>query len=591
MVEDFQTLHRILKDYTRREIIRCLYDKGPLSYTELMKLMRIKNTGRLNYHLKVLNDLVKKAEDGRYSLTEKGTVAASLLEKFQGKTTGALRLEEKGMASYKRVFSLRTKKSIGIPKKFLLAAILVFIICLSIIAIISLTRSIYEAPHIQWQKFYNGVSGNFVVSTFDGGYLLLGTNASIQKTDTWPNYVNYTSLLIKTDSSGNLTWVKTYQIQGAETMLTRVVRTSDGGYALAGVTLAKTIFPDVDYENNAAQFGIATRQFCLIKIDTLGNVQWTRTYMHGQESVNGGEAYVEGHDLTSIIQTADGGYALVGTYWFAPPTDQHIWFVKADANGNLQWNKTISPGPLGNFASALLQTIDGGYIIIGTKTTHGPSPASFEVIKLDSEGNVQWYETYGGEGAYYSAKCYSGTVAQDGGYILAGSVSSEIGAPPVGWLVKTDLQGKMLWNRTYGQNNSVILTIMQTSDGGYVFAGTTGGNGVIGGKNAWVVKIDEAGNVEWEKSIVVNFPYGVNTPNSIIEANDGEYVFAGTYNGTYNVGYQKLWLVKIAYTRLFHPYIWLLIQTATIIFGVVAEAVIMSVIIKKRKYREATTTV
>ncbi|MGB9960584.1 MAG: winged helix-turn-helix domain-containing protein [Candidatus Bathyarchaeales archaeon] len=583
MAADLQNLHRILKDHTRREIIRYLYDKGSLSYTELMKILSIKNTGRLNYHLKVLNDLVKRAEDGKYGLTEKGMVAASLLEKFQGKTTGALRLKEKEMSSYKRIFSLKAKKPIGIPKKFLLGAILVFLICLSIITIISLTRSIYEAPPIQWQKFYSGISGNFIISTSDGGYLVLGANASIQNTDTWPNYVNYTSLLIKTNSSGDVIWIKTYQIQDAETMITRVIRTIDGGYALAGVTLAKTIFPEVDLEN-ATQFGIATRQFCLIKIDTFGDVQWTRTYVHGRESVNGGEAYVAGHDLTSIIQTADGGYALVGTYWFAPPTDQHIWFVKADANGNLQCNKTVSPGQLGNFASSLFQTNDGGYIIMATKTTHGPSPASFELIKLDSEGNVQWYETYGGECAYYSAKCYSGTVARDGGYILAGFVSSENGTPPLGWLVKTDSHGKMLWNRIYGQNNSIILAITQTSDGGYIFAGTTGGDGAIGGNNAWVVKIDEVGNMEWETSIGVNFVYGINTPSAILEANDGGYVFTGTYNGTYNVGYQKLWLVKIAVTRIFHPYVWLLIQTTTIIVCVVAEAAIIAVAIKKRKH-------
>lgn len=146
----------------------------------------------------------------------------------------------------------------------------------------------------------------------------------------------------------------------------------------------------------------------------------------------------------------------------------------------------------------------------------------------------------------------------------------------------------MLWNKTYGQNNSVILAIMQTGDRGYVFAGTTGGEGVIGGKNAWVVKIDEVGNVEWETSIGVNFVYGVNTPSAIIEANDGGCVFTGTYNGTYNEGYQKLWLVKIVATRLFHPYIWLLIQTTTIIVSVVAEAVIIALAIKKQKYRETT---
>jgi predicted transcriptional regulator len=65
------SLHKVLKDETRRKIVLLLNEKGSLSYTDLMKTLEIDNTGRVNYHLKVLDGLVTKREDGRYALTEK----------------------------------------------------------------------------------------------------------------------------------------------------------------------------------------------------------------------------------------------------------------------------------------------------------------------------------------------------------------------------------------------------------------------------------------------------------------------------------------------------------------------------------------
>lgn len=79
---DFASLHKVLKDPTRRDIILHLNRKGQLTYTELMNLLEVTNTGKLNYHLKILNDLLQKGEDGKYSLTEKGLLASQLLQKF-----------------------------------------------------------------------------------------------------------------------------------------------------------------------------------------------------------------------------------------------------------------------------------------------------------------------------------------------------------------------------------------------------------------------------------------------------------------------------------------------------------------------------
>ncbi|MEM2936348.1 MAG: winged helix-turn-helix domain-containing protein [Candidatus Bathyarchaeia archaeon] len=79
-------LYKVLKDDTRRRILLLLHERGSLAYTDLMNFLEITNTGKMNYHLKVLGDLISKGEDGKYSLTEKGLLAAQLLLKFPEKT-------------------------------------------------------------------------------------------------------------------------------------------------------------------------------------------------------------------------------------------------------------------------------------------------------------------------------------------------------------------------------------------------------------------------------------------------------------------------------------------------------------------------
>jgi hypothetical protein len=83
MPADLGSLHRILKDPTRRRILSALNEKGPLAYVELLGLLEIEHTGKLNYHLKLLGDLVSKDESGRYNLTEKGKLAVQVTSKFQ----------------------------------------------------------------------------------------------------------------------------------------------------------------------------------------------------------------------------------------------------------------------------------------------------------------------------------------------------------------------------------------------------------------------------------------------------------------------------------------------------------------------------
>jgi hypothetical protein len=146
----------------------------------------------------------------------------------------------------------------------------------------------------------------------------------------------------------------------------------------------------------------------------------------------------------------------------------------------------------------LVETSDGGYIIAGYTQSFGAGDYDFCLIKTDELGNMEWNQTYGGTGKDYA---YSLVETSDGGYVLAGTKDYEAhqwdGSPVSGdcWLVKTDAFGSMEWNRTYGGKASEYTSqVVTTSDGGYVLASTTYSFGA-GAGDFWVIKTDEYGVV------------------------------------------------------------------------------------------------
>jgi hypothetical protein len=193
----------------------------------------------------------------------------------------------------------------------------------------------------------------------------------------------------------------------------------------------------------------------------------------------------------SLVQTWDGGYALAGsTRSFGAGSDD-FWLVKTDANGNVQWNKTYG-GTGWDYAYALVQMADGGYALAGGTYSSGAGYDDFWLVKTDANGNMQWNKTYGGTGW----DCATALVQTgDGGYALTGSTTSFGSGSNDFWLVKTDASGNMLWNKTYGgTGDDVAWSLVQTWDGGYALAGITGSFGA-GGQDFWLVKTDASGNI------------------------------------------------------------------------------------------------
>jgi hypothetical protein len=247
-------------------------------------------------------------------------------------------------------------------------------------------------------------------------------------------------------------------------------------------------------------FGAGGSDILLIKTDANGNIQWAKTY----GGTNDDWAY-------SVQQTSGGGYIVAGwTYSFGAGSDD-ILLIKTDANGNIQWAKTYG-GTDSDLAYSVQQTSDGGYIVAGLTRSFGAGLDDIFLVKTDANGDVQWAKTYGGTN---DDLAYSVQQTSDGGYIVAGLTRS-FGA---GWydilFIKTDANGNIIWAKTYGgTSRDEASSVQQTSDGGYIVAGTTWSFSA-GLYNIFLVKTDASGNIG-SCSIVQNASPTETTPSPTV---------------------------------------------------------------------------
>ena len=248
---------------------------------------------------------------------------------------------------------------------------------------------------------------------------------------------------------------------------------------------------------------------------------WSKTYGNGKEW---------GH---SLVETSDGGFAIVGGTGSFGAGGNDFWLVKTDANGNMEWNQTYG-GAESESAEALIKTSDGGFAIAGDTHSFGAGEEDFWLVKTDSYGNLEWNQTYGGPGHDYANSLIE---TSDGGYAIGGSFDPDY-EDPFGdrdlWIVKTDSYGNMEWNRTYRDSPSNYCSdLVETNDGGYLLAGNTGRYLVEA--NIWIIKTDEQGNIEWDKRYGGREHSGA---NSVVKTSDGGYALAGYLS-------QDFWLIKI----------------------------------------------
>ena len=272
-------------------------------------------------------------------------------------------------------------------------------------------------------------------------------------------------------------WAKTYGGNGAHwpghQWANSIQQTADGGYIVAG---ASNSFGGLGFN-----FG------WVLKLDANGIVQWEKQYGFG-----------DGDEINCIRQTSDGGYIVAGrTYLMTNPSPgNQAWVFKLDPNGTAEWNWTFGGGQ-DDSANSIEQTSDHQYIVAGSTASSGTAGGKdIWVFKLDTNGVLLWQRTFGGA---KDDEADSVRQTADGGYIVAGSTSSFGNGNKDAWILKLDGTGFPTWQKTYGGSLSdEANSIRQTSDGGYIVAGSTSSFG-SGFSYAWVLKLDENGDPEWQK--------------------------------------------------------------------------------------------
>ncbi|MDC8001708.1 T9SS type A sorting domain-containing protein [Aequorivita todarodis] len=327
-------------------------------------------------------------------------------------------------------------------------------------------------------------------------------------------------------------WQKT--IGGSDTdFSTNFEATTDGGYILGGYSTSNISGEKTENSNGAIDIWI-------VKIDGSGNIQW-------QNTIGGsGDDY-----LISLQQTSDGGYIL------GAGSDSNIsgdktensrggldyWIIKLDASGNILWQKTYG-GNQPEFDTYIVETTDGGYFVggysdsdvNGDKTDPTNGQRDYWALKLDSNGNIVWQNSIGGSLVDRPQAAFQTT---DGGFIIGGFSNSPSSGDKTEntrggndyWIVKLDENGAVQWDRTYGGNDSDVLRDMiQLANGSYFVGGYSKSN-ISGDKtensqgdyDAWILKLDSSGNLDWQNTIGGS---GIDYPRDVKQLADGTYMVA-----------------------------------------------------------------
>ena len=353
--------------------------------------------------------------------------------------------------------------------------------------------------------------------------------------------------------SQDILWEKSYGGIHAD-YLFDAQPTADYGFILAGSSLSNKTGNKTD--NNHGDL-----DYWIWKMTEKGELDW-------QKSIGG-----KGFDLLQSIKgTRDGGFILGGTSSSGNSFEKKedckgltdFWVIKLDASGNEQWQRTIGGDGQDELLCAF-QTKDGGYVLGGSSSSspssitnvktegkmaesstidlYGKSEKSrgnmdYWVVKLDKQGVIEWQKTYGGR---YADLLRSMEQTTDNGYILAGYSNSPLsgdktdGNKGVGdyWIVKIDDIGAIQWQKTYGADgDDQPYVIHQTTEGGYIVGGnsnsknalTSLGGIVANGTDFWVLKLDAEGGVIWSKT----YDFGkVDILTSLVENKDHTYLIGG----------------------------------------------------------------
>ena len=338
------------------------------------------------------------------------------------------------------------------------------------------TPEIESTKEIEFIKTFGGSKNDVaksIIKTSDGGYLIAGYTQSIDGDISDKTNENFDFFLLKFSSDDELQWSKT--IGGSEDdKANDVIQTQDGGFAVLGYTEST----DEDVTENAG-----SRDFWIVKLTISGDLLWQKSF--GFSGLDYGTSLVETNDNGFLISgvldvTASGGLGNKSNKKRHAGGD--IWAIKLDNSGNVEWQNYFG-GTFTDTSYGIAKTTDNGFIIVGSSDsndvdiTGNKGAYDFWVLRISSEGNLVWEKSFGGS-EIDEARAI--TTTNDGSFLIVGDtrssdidVSKNNGAADL-WMLKISPEGNLIWEKTLGGSSfDVARSVLETDDKGFLISGSS----------------------------------------------------------------------------------------------------------------------
>ncbi len=364
-----------------------------------------------------------------------------------------------------------------------------------------------------WDKTIGGDLEDKLVtmeSNRNGNFMLGGSSQSGiggDKTEANKGQEDYWLVQLENKNLDAAAWNMAYGGLGHDA-LTTAIQTRDGGYLAGG-------FSNSDSSYFRTQNSRGQHDYWIVKSNSFGQKLWDKRFGGSQNDY-----------LNHLIQTQDGGYLLAGSSYSGKSGDkseaskgnQDYWIVKVDAQGNKQWDKTF--GGSGSDELVKIMELASGELVLGgtsnsptsgDKTQGSQGRTDYWLVKISKNGRKIWDQRYGGSAAETLG---SFTESNTGGFLLGGTSLSGQGHDKSEnsrggsdyWVVQTDSEGKLLWEKTYGGSANEEAYAVGQSGNSFFVAGTSN-SGISGdktqesrgGKDYWVLKINDKGIKIWDK--------------------------------------------------------------------------------------------
>ena len=276
---------------------------------------------------------------------------------------------------------------------------------------------------IAWEKAYGGKFANLfrgVAELKDG--TLVTTGISFYSGISGDENI----WVVKMDKDGNKLIDKTFGNQGEQDDGLAVAATSDGGFIVCGLALAKA--------DNIPSIWV-------LKFASDCTLMWEKKFP-------GKYAY-------DIIQTSDGGFMLSGGSPIQASLNSNIYVLKLDAKGNKVWEKTYDQQVYVMLASGITETMDKGFVLA----------CKGFVMKIDKSGAVIYSQNY--------PECSLNSVVElpDGQLFAGGSALDDFNFDHA-YVMAMNASGKRTWDNTSLLPTGWVATVLTNNYFPYVAAGS-----------------------------------------------------------------------------------------------------------------------